>query len=261
MSGLHGNGSVEVIFSANVAPERSFDLTAKACAVSCHDRGGARPRPVWSDKKPMGCNDCHTSPPAAHFPGACTSCHAEANTTGTALVKGPLHMNGLVDLGDGSGGCGACHGKGTDPWPRTAAHKKHETPTNARPVDCNNCHVVPTTLFAQGHLDGAAAIVFGGHAKDRGANPAWSGNSCSEVACHGAKLADAPAVPLWTDTSGTASACTACHGIPPSQHTPSTSCELSGCHGTEVTRSLMGVPQITGTGRLLHVNGTIDLAP
>jgi len=259
IGGLHANGSVDVIFDATrVAKEASFDRDTKACAVACHDRGGSRPRPLWTDKTPMTCNSCHLSPPPAHFAGACTSCHAEANATGTALAPGGLHMNGRVDLGDGSGACGACHGRGSDPWPRTAAHGAHESPTIAAPTDCVSCHTVPSTLFAKGHLDGVVTVTFSGHATDRGSSPAWNGASCSQVACHGARLADLPATPVWKDPQGTASACGACHGIPPMQHTASTSCDRSTCHGTEVSRSVAGVPSITNSGRPLHVNGVID---
>ena len=85
VGGLHGNGSVEVVFDAKiVAPEASYDQKSGACAVSCHDQGGARPRPIWSDPTAMRCADCHGAPPTPHAPGPCTSCHREANATGTS---------------------------------------------------------------------------------------------------------------------------------------------------------------------------------
>jgi hypothetical protein len=230
--------------------------------VSCHDQGGARARPRWTESAPMACGDCHGSPPASHFPGPCNQCHAEADARGTALTPGPLHMNGRVDLGDGSGSCAACHGKNGDPWPRTNAHPAHEVPTLTRPVDCANCHPVPTDVLAPGHLDGTVQIAFGGRALDRGAQPTWSGGACASVACHGANLVDTPAVlPTWTDSSHSASACGACHGVPPSQHTPSTSCDRSSCHGTETFRNSDGSPAISVTGRALHIDGTIESGP
>jgi hypothetical protein len=51
----------------------------------------------------MGCNDCHGAPPVAHPAGPCTNCHSEANANGTALTPGPLHLNGRIDFGDGTG--------------------------------------------------------------------------------------------------------------------------------------------------------------
>ena len=259
IGGLHGDGVVEVAFDpARVDPEASFDKTSGACAVSCHDLGGTVPRPVWTASFIPSCSSCHLSPPANHFPGACTSCHIEANATGTALSGGPLHMNGKVDLGNGNGTCGACHGTGSSPWPPTDAHPAHEAPTLSAAVACATCHVVPATLFAPGHLDGLVEVAFTGLAVARGAEPVWNGTSCAQVACHGAVLADVPAVvPVWSDESGAALACTACHGFPPADHTTSTSCDRADCHGAEVTLTATGSASISPAGRALHIDGVI----
>jgi len=256
ISGTHGDGALEIAFDpSRVSPEASWDPTSAACAVSCHDRGGARPRPTWNDTTPVGCNDCHGSPPANHYAGPCNACHAEANAQGTALSGGPLHMNGVVDLGDGSGTCGACHGAGDDPWPRDATHQAHESPTISEPVACGDCHVVPTSVLSPGHLTSPVAIKFSGHALDRGAIPTWDGTRCQNVACHGANLADPPGEPAWGDAS--AANCGACHGIPPTEHTTALDCNRSTCHGNEVTSP----PNlsITTSGLSLHVNGVIDV--
>jgi predicted CxxxxCH...CXXCH cytochrome family protein len=163
-----------------------------------------------------------------------------------------------VDVGDGTGGCSACHGSNGSPWPTTGAHAAHQSPALTTPIDCASCHPVPQNLHDAGHLDGVVQVKFGGRAEDRGAAPTWDGASCREVACHGARLRDAPlVVPAWNDASGAASACGACHGIPPSQHTASTSCDRSTCHGTEVTRGF-GTLAISAAGKTLHVNGVID---
>ena len=119
IGGLHGDGIVEVTFDTTLVPgEPSYDASTGSCAVYCHAQGGAKPSVTWTEPvTPVGCGDCHRSPPAGHFAGPCTGCHAEANATGTALTGGPLHLNGKVDLGDGSGQCGACHGTADSPWP------------------------------------------------------------------------------------------------------------------------------------------------
>jgi predicted CxxxxCH...CXXCH cytochrome family protein len=263
ISGLHGNGTVDVIFDQTlIGGEASFDATTGACAVACHDAGGQRPRPTWSEPPtPVGCNDCHLSPPAGHFAGACTGCHVEANATGTALSGGPLHLDGRVELGNGNGTCGACHGTGSDPWPSTFAHQGHKSPTITTPVACSDCHVVPATVLSPGHLDGVAHVAFSGRATERGASPAWNGTSCTNTACHGANLAAPPAVvPVWTDGSGAAAACGACHGIPPPNHTTAQNCNRSDCHGGEVTFSATNQPLISTPGLSLHINGVIDFA-
>jgi len=259
IGGLHGDGTVEVTFDAAlIGPEASYDRASQACAVTCHDSGGARPRPAWTETTPMGCNDCHQSPPPGHFPGACTGCHSEANATGTALSAGPLHLDGRVELGNGNGQCGACHGTGDDPWPTTGAHPAHQNPTISAPVACASCHPVPTSIEDPVHLDGTVHVVFTGLALARGSAPTWNGATCSQVACHGANLADPAATPAWNDASGAQGQCGACHGVPPSQHTPSKSCSDGNCHGTEIALDVSGVPSISPTGLSLHVNGIVD---
>jgi predicted CxxxxCH...CXXCH cytochrome family protein len=261
ISGLHANGIVEVIFDKSViGPEASFDPTTGQCSVTCHNLGGLRPNPRWVVSTPMGCNDCHRSPPPDHYPGSCTNCHAEANANGTALTPGPLHLDGRVELGNGNGTCGACHGTGSSPWPSTAAHPSHENPTITEPIACTSCHVVPSSIYSPGHLDGVVTIQFAGLATARGAMPTWNGSACNGVACHGANLPSPPAVvPVWTDTSGAAARCGACHGIPPTvSHTASTDCGRSDCHGGEVGETAMGVPFITTAGLALHIDGIIE---
>ena len=239
-------------------PGASYDATSGACAVSCHNRGGARSRPKWDETTPMGCNDCHRSPPAGHFPGPCTNCHQEPNAAGTALRLGPLHVNGRVDLGDGSGKCGACHGRGDDPWPSAGAHPAHESPSIAAAIACATCHPVPATVIDAVHLDGVIHVSFSGLALARGSLPQWDGTSCSQVACHGANLPDPPAMPAWNDTLGRAAACGTCHGIPPTQHTASTSCDRATCHGSEIMQDPSGSPLITASGKAVHVDGVIE---
>lgn len=54
--------------------------------------------------------------------------------------------------------------------------------------------------------------------------------------------------------------CGACHGIPPSQHTTSTSCDRSDCHGNEVTLLANGTPLISASGDALHIDGVVESA-
>jgi len=263
ISGLHGDGIVEVTFDPTLVPgEATYDSATGACAVSCHALGGTKPVVTWTESaSPVGCNDCHLSPPAGHYIGSCTGCHAEANAAGTALGGGPLHINGKVDLGNGSGLCGACHGTGVSPWPTTAAHPGHQNPTGLTlPLACTNCHIVPATILDPVHLDGTVHVTFAGLATARGAQPVWNGTTCTNVACHGANLADPAAVPAWDDASGAQARCGACHGIPPSQHTTATGCNRSDCHGSEVTLAPSGAPLISATGLTLHIDGIIESA-
>jgi predicted CxxxxCH...CXXCH cytochrome family protein len=262
IGGLHGNGTVEVTFDPTSVPgDARYDRASGACAVYCHDQGGAKPRVTWTEPaNAIGCGGCHRSPPPGHFAGPCTGCHAEANAGGTSLRGGPLHMNGKVDLGDGSGQCGACHGTGASPWPATGAHRAHEDPALTAPLACSNCHVVPVAILDPVHLDGTVHVAFSGLATARGALPVWSGGRCTNVACHGANLADPVVAPAWSDASGAAARCGACHGVPPSQHTPSASCDRSDCHGSEITLDATGAPHISAGGAAVHIDGVIESA-
>jgi len=261
ISGFHGDGTVEIIFNPSVVVgEASYEAGTQTCAVYCHDQGGARPRLAWSETTPVACGDCHASPPSGHYIGPCTNCHIEANAAGTALSGGPLHLNGRVDLGNGSGLCGACHGVGDSPWPPSMVHAAHQNPTITVPIECTSCHVVPTTILDPVHLDGTVQVTFSGLATARGALPIWDGVRCTNVACHGANLAGPAAVPAWDDTSGAQAKCGACHGIPPPQHTPSTDCNRGDCHGSEVSLDPDGMPTITDAGLSLHIDGIIESA-
>jgi hypothetical protein len=65
---------------------------------------------------------------------------------------------------------------------------------------------------------------------------------------------------VWNDTSGAQARCGACHGIPPSEHTTSTACNRSDCHGGEVTLDASGAPSISASGKVLHIDGIIESA-
>jgi predicted CxxxxCH...CXXCH cytochrome family protein len=249
---LHADGFVEVWFDHAVAgPRAFFDQATQTCTGTCHERGGARPAPAWRDP-PMTCNDCHSSPPANHYRGACTSCHREADDLGTALTNPMLHMNGKVDLGDGSGRCGACHGQGDDPWPSTGAHKAHAQPGSSRPVACETCHAVPSGGLRHPEGLGAAKVTLGGLARAGGRRPSYdpASKTCAGTYCHEGSGARTPA-PRWTATDE--ATCTSCHGAPPPPpHVQSTTCGGGTCHEGSTDGA-----SLTAHGREFHVDGLI----
>lgn len=254
--GVHANGHVDVWFDfAAAGREARFDPAAKSCSGTCHARGGARPSPTWTDA-PMTCSDCHASPPPGHYRGACTSCHREANADGTALSTPVLHVNGRVDLGDGSGRCGACHGQGDDPWPTTGAHQAHLRPASGRPVECGTCHVVPSGAARHPEGRGSASVRFSGLAVAGGRRASFDPvtRTCSGTYCHeGAGATDAS--PRWAEATPTT--CTSCHGAPPPPpHAQGASCGGAACHEGRTS----GLA-ITPAGRPTHVDGIIDRGP
>ncbi len=258
--GAHGDGYVEVWFDQRVSGRAArFDAEARRCTGTCHDRGGTTPHPTWvkpaSATAALDCNSCHTSPPKAHFTGPCSSCHREADATGTALAAPRLHVNGKVDLGDGSGRCGACHGSGDSPWPSTGAHAAHVSPAAAAPVACETCHVVPGPGDTHPLRAGAAVVRLAGLAT-KGGRPASydpATKTCAATYCHDGAGAALKA-PRWTDGAA-AKTCGACHASPPPPpHAQATSCGASSCH-EGITSSALA---ITAAGRAVHVNGIVD---
>jgi predicted CxxxxCH...CXXCH cytochrome family protein len=258
LEGAHTDGYVEVWFDHAVAGRAAqFDGSAKQCTGTCHDRGGLLPHPTWTETTPLDCNSCHTSPPKAHFTGPCTSCHREANAIGTALTAPRLHVNGKVDLGDGSGKCGACHGTGASPWPTTGAHAAHRSPAGAAPMPCETCHAVPGPGDAHPIRAGAAVVRFTGLATTGGSPASYDATTktCAATYCHDGVGGSKPA-PRWTDGPA-ASACGSCHSTPPpAPHVQDTSCGSSSCHEGITTGG--GALELTIAGRAVHVNGLID---
>jgi len=260
LDGVHGNGSVDVAITSPIAGPSSYDAIARTCTTGCHARAGAaKPKPAWTDRGPLACGDCHGAPPPQHYAGACTSCHHEANATGTGLTSTPvLHVNGKVDLGDGTGTCGACHGSGDDPWPKTGAHATHRAPSSARAVACETCHVVPKAYGPDaGHpVGGGAKVVFSGIADARDAGATYDAPTCKNVYCHGGGLVGTtPATPYWTDTSGASKTCTGCHGQPPSApHPTTTTCYT--CHRSVTDPAPDGGVILTSPNE--HVDGVTN---
>jgi predicted CxxxxCH...CXXCH cytochrome family protein len=131
-------------------------------------------------------------------------------------------------------------------------------------VACASCHEVPTAVTDPGHISKVkpeATLTFSGPAIARGVSAAWDGTACARVACHGAGLEGTVAAsPVWTDGSGAARACGACHGVPPAApHTQLASCESLACHGAEGKQTGAG-PAIEPAHASSPVDGVVDLA-
>ncbi|MCA9587086.1 MAG: hypothetical protein KC657_17275 [Myxococcales bacterium] len=247
---LHVNGSVEVWFDYALAGRlASFDPVTGACTGTCHERGGGRQTPSWREPPAAyTCTGCHRTPPDQHFPKPCSGCHAELDADG-ALVRTKLHINGQVDVGDGSMRCGACHGSGDDPWPTTGAHAAHARPKDAAPVACETCHVVPRAGVAH-PVGGPAKVRLAGLALVDGARGVWdpSTRSCAGTWCHAGRGAVVP-TPAW-DASPAARACGACHALPPPPpHPESDAC--GSCHAGMTSTS------VSPAARVTHIDGFV----
>ncbi len=96
--GEHANGMVNVVFQPAWGADATYDFETRACATTCHIRGGTTPDVAWDDGElDLQCDACHMNPPAGHSTIACNSCHRGINAEGTALTPEAPHINGRVD--------------------------------------------------------------------------------------------------------------------------------------------------------------------
>ena len=221
------------------------------------------------------CETCH----AANFTGgttgiACTSCHKDAN---------------------GPEACNTCHGDFNNPSrpspPRdvngdtattlmsVGAHASHlYNNTLGQIVACNNCHVVPQSVYSEGHLDATpnSIVKLSGIATTNiASNASFDPNTgvCANTYCHGNfKFRKSNAVPTnqfiftdsvivgnavsvtWTKVDGSQVKCGSCHGLPPTGHVgPIPLTECFTCHGNVVDENGNIINQS------LHINGTADV--
>ena len=279
----------------------TFDADTRTCsAVYCHggtldDPAALRPEPRWDGGDGDAfCGSCHGTPPADHAQDECATCHSTVIAAGGTFVAPELHIDAIVQVGDeGAAECTGCHGSTRGPAPppdltggtdtslvTVGAHRAHlEAPHRLRgPIACEDCHVVPATITAPGHIDselpaevfpGGAA--FSGLAAAGGAAPSWDRETatCADVYCHGggSLLAGdgAPGLvrePVWTLLSAGQASCGACHGIPPIDATHAPDLALGDCVDCHTSVDAFGNILLTGppTAPLSeHMDGDIDV--
>lgn len=259
------------------APAIAPSYAAGSCSATyCHGafpNGAAANAPSWSGAAPR-CGSCHTIPPTMASqggthpdvePAGCARCHPGYTA---ASVDPALHVNGKVDTGFT---CSSCHGDASRPGtdagsppvalaaaPPTdssgaqssaavGAHLRHlVAPLFSRPVNCEACHSVPTSMD---HADGTVQVVFGSLATAGGARPTWTPATvtCASTYCHGNFTNGNGANPIsWTTGSA---ACGTCHGFPPlGTHVNRADCD--SCHPARTS----GLPDPA-----THLNGVVDL--
>ncbi len=228
---------------------------------SCHGAtyaGGSR-----VDVSCMG-SGCHADRNgAAKSPEACNTCH------GDFLAP----ANDLVSAAPPKG----VRGETVTSYRGVGAHQKHlKAETVSSATQCTECHRVPSTLLATGHIDSnlPAEVVFGSLARVPSAvspSPAYNSQtlSCSNTFCHGnfrLRRATSPYQLFYTDSvmvganksvtwTGTAAdgACGSCHGLPPSGHIAAGLTSCWTCHPAVMDQS----------GKIIdkskHINGKINI--
>ena len=281
----HPSTPADVTFGglATLGVTPSWNREQATCANTyCHGttlQGGARTVPTWTFAEPPDflttlsattCGGCHGAPPPPPHPARaeCELCHPTTVSAGFEVVPGGTHLDGKRDV---TTGCGSCHGSPQNPAPPAdlhgnrdpsargvGAHQAHLTDSAIRKaVGCPECHLVPATLEAPGHVDSPspAELTFGPLASaDGGLAPTFDGTGCSNY-CHGATLSGGSATaPVWTRVDGTQKQCGSCHGAPPPlPHPPSTAC--AACHPLTIFPD--GGIDVDGGH---HLDGVLDVA-
>ncbi|MBK9033288.1 MAG: CxxxxCH/CxxCH domain-containing protein [Myxococcales bacterium] len=264
----------------------SFDgvtCTNAYCHGATLAPGGSDTTPTWTtvDGTQAACGTCHGLPPggvhpsvSGPVPAACAACHSAVIAADGSFANPALHIDGIVEVVATS--CDACHGSAANPAPprglggetattarAVGAHQAHlGAATWHGPIACEECHRVPATPLAIGHLDTPlpAELTFGPLATADGAAPAFDGVTCTSAYCHGATLAPggSDTTPTWTIVDGSQDACGTCHGLPPGgphptvTGTPPASC--APCHGAVIA---------AGGGfanPALHIDGVVEVS-
>ena len=174
----------------------------------------------------------------------------------------------VFDAEQPSAECSQCHGDvETSAPPRSltgdnttsnvgvGAHRNHldPNPTWHRVVQCADCHNVPATSSAPGHMDDGdnrAELSFSALA---GAVD-WNGTTCDNAYCHGSTLTGgALTTPEWTKVDDSQDACGNCHGAPPPAPHP-VGDDCGTCH-----RTMQPGSNRTFLDPDSHMNGVLDL--
>jgi predicted CxxxxCH...CXXCH cytochrome family protein len=192
---------------------------------------------------------CVTPSPDPGAP-ACNTCHGDS---GSMAPPGAL------------GGATAISERGV------GVHRAHlEAPRLAVPVACTDCHLVPATNDAPGHIDTPwpAEVTWGGLAALEGAESTWDPTTltCTSY-CHGSTLTGGTVPePSWVEVADDFRSCQACHGFPPpSPHPQDTDC--GACHSTSAGEGnpethIDGILQVDATPcNACHGSGALGAPP
>jgi predicted CxxxxCH...CXXCH cytochrome family protein len=285
----HANGTVAFAFGTlaknaswgGVTPAPVWNGTTCA-STYCHGafKNGAAATVTWAQDITLGCTSCHGAPPGGNHPQntSCGNCHGGYTSTS---VNKTNHMNGALDV---SLTCTSCHGNASQTATassplyaappvdvaglsaggiRIGAHQTHLVgKTYTSGMACQNCHA-SVGSYTTTHSDGVIQVAFTGASNANlrsGTYTAGSGSTaatCASTWCHAVKSSSGSSsggtmqTPSWT---GSVTACTACHGTPPStgQHTRSEHVN-AGCGACHSGYSSSAV------NKTLHVNGTRDV--
>jgi len=203
-------------FARHDASSPTWNATSQTCSdVYCHGGRDA----IWeSGAGPLDCDACHDAPPSWHVQFStstsdCVTCH----DAGDDHIDGELDTLPLAcDTCHGAGALGAppagLDGSTESSSPSVGAHARHLDATLSDRIgavaECGDCHEVPTSLETAGHIDDSAPadVRLWGGLYDPNTQRCVTG-------CH----YDRSPGPAWTDDSGAARDCGACHEAAPTK--------------------------------------------
>jgi len=177
------------------------------------------------------CNTCHKN---AGGPEACNTCHG--SFANPALIAPPTDLSRNIDA----------------KFPGVGAHNAHLFTAKIGAVAfCNDCHIVPASYSAAGHIDNSprAELLFPKKNNFETGNASYNYTSytCSNTYCHGGfaflksnspyafaytadKIEGNVNLPVWNKVDGTQMACGSCHGLPPKGHMDAKLESCGTCH-------------------------------
>jgi len=211
--------------------ENGWDMeSCKGCHGVNYDGGAAG----------SSCLTCHD-----YTPESCNTCHGR-NFRASGLPPGDVDGNVSTTF----------RGVG--------AHQIHLSGgIYCGPVECSECHIVPSSVSSTGHIDSTpnAELSWGPLAVNGGASPEFTDDlTCKNTYCHGYFASGQKLnAPKWTVVNGRQSACGTCHKLPPDG--PSQNYEFvhtydhfrcATCHGAVIDENF----NIIDKSR--HINGIID---
>jgi len=239
----------------------------------------------------MQCQKCHgvsyTGGPVVDVSCEQSGCHVDANGT----PKSPEACNTCHGIfrapATGNPATWApprdVYGDTATTFPGVGAHQEHFGPDFSNPVQCQECHTVPSGVYDAGHIGSqpyAASLTWGPLASlatgsgQYTPTPSYDRtlHSCNSTFCHGAwrlvkggrpgyeyiygptdtVMGGENFAPVWTG-GPSQEQCGSCHGIPPRGHLPFAITQCAACHGTV----------IDATGKIIdptkHINGKVDI--
>src|SRR5262249_32664984 len=131
------------------------------------------------------------------------------------------------------------------------AHQAHVLASSTwhKVTTCDQCHLVPATVNAVGHIDTPlpAELTWTGIAT----GTTWNGTTCSSY-CHGQNQTGGGATAaVWTKVDGPQKQCNSCHGNPPpAPHPQNSACTT--CHPDGGTGGTFVTPA-------QHIDGTLQV--